>query len=88
VAEVKGTVPEACMRLIPIETQIYSWAAIHVELKDVEHVYYMFTTRPSSRASSPSYADVYFYEDLTGHYKTKYPDAGINAVVRAYIHNW
>ncbi len=86
VTEVEGTVPVACKRLIPIETQIYTWYTIHVELKDIEHVYYMFLIR-SSRGTG-NYADVYFYENLTDHYKVKYPSVGVNAVVRAYIRNW
>ena len=90
VTEKEGDVPGACMRLIPIEAQILTWSTFQVDFGDRERTYYLVVVQASAASgnSSPSYADAWFYEDLTGECRTKYPDANLNAAVRAYIHEW
>ena len=90
VTEVRGTIPEAYMRLIPIEEQLITWGTCQVDLGDKKHLYYIILSQvPGTTGNNaPLYANFYLYEDLTDPYKTKYPDAGVKAVVRAYIHNW
>lgn len=90
ITEIKGIIPEAWMRLIPIKEQLITWGTCQVTLKEREHLYYILLSQASGTVGNhaPSYANMYVYEDLTDDYQTKYPDAGIKAVVRAYIHAW
>lgn len=43
-----------------------------------EYAYDVFITH----ISGTPYERLWFYEDLTGYYKTKYPNAGVRGVVR------
>ncbi|WP_106831659.1 hypothetical protein [Parabacteroides pacaensis] len=90
VTEVRGTIPEAYMRLIPIKEQLITWGTCQVDLGNRKHIYSIILGQvPGTTGNhAPSYANFYLYEDLTDYYKTKYPDAGVKAIVRAYIHNW
>lgn len=90
VTEEKGMIPPACLRLIPINEQIITWCTYQVNIAGAERMYYMVVVQAPGQMSigGKTYGNIYFYEDLTEVYQAKYPDAGVNAVVRAYIRKW
>lgn len=81
----------ACLRLIPVDAQIITWGSFRVDLGERERTYHLFVVRASGTSKSSggaSFADLWVYEDLTEECRAEYPDAGVSAAVRAYIHKY
>lgn len=78
--------------LLPIKKQMYFKFRYNIELDGKQLVYDMFNVSgyADTRLNSPPLhiSHARFYENLTDYYKNKYPDAGVNGVVRVQQCNY
>lgn len=75
----------ASYKLLPTDEQIATYAKFIFSFQSgseqIEYTYDAIITYIAGGGRDP-YCRLWFYEDLTDYYKTKYPDAGVKGVVR------
>jgi hypothetical protein len=81
------SIPGHFFELLPINKPLVSHTIY--KLGDSGIVYHMFIVLNGGETGNSSITHAYIavYEDMTEYYRTKYPTAGVNAVVRTYVFN-